>query len=146
MASPVVRPRDVYWLPIPGRNGITKTRCCLVIESFPTDHNPDVVVIVAGVSDTSSSPHVRVEPHDSSYNRLRLSNGTTFHAVDIFFYDARSPRLAQKSATCPSDLFLKLRHLLDQRIDEGDQIVLLPPEASQTAHSAAIMYISKKTE
>lgn len=147
MASAVVRPKDVYWLPIPGRNGQTKDRYCVILESYPTDHNPDIVIIVAGCSDTYSEKHVRVEIDDTSFRLAKLPNATTFHARDIYFYDARSPRLmGRRHVACPHKMFLDLRRLLDQRIDSGEQIVLLPPKASDTAHSAAVIYSSSKKD
>jgi hypothetical protein len=140
----VVRPKDVFWLPFPGRNGVTKKRCCIVLDSAPNEANPDVVLLIAGASETSSVSAIRVEPTDRAFNKLGLSNGTTFHAEDLRFYDARSPMLLHRSTTCPSALYLELRRLADAWIDEGKRIPILPASASDVARTAAGDYVSKK--
>ena len=144
MVRAVVRPRDVFWLPFPGRNGITKDRCCVVLDSAPNEHNPDVVLVIAGCSETVPGPSVRVEATTIAFARLGLSNATTFHAEDIRFYDAHSPKLQRRSATCPYDLHLELRELADAWIDAGNSIPVLPEKASGEARAAAANFVAKK--
>lgn len=146
MARAMVRPRDVFWLPYPGRNGITKKRCCIVLDSAPSEHDPDVVLLIAGSSETSLGPSIRVEPTDRVFNKLGLSNGTTFHASDLRFYDAASPLLNSRTSTCPSELHLKLRRLADEWIDAGHSIPILPATASPAAQGAADAYLANKPE
>lgn len=140
----LVRPGDVFVLPILGDNGETKERFCVLLDSYPTLHAADVVSLVFGCSNTKAGARaddvVRIEPEPAVVLRqLGLLNATTFHLEDVRLYDARSPRfdLKRRRGRCPPGTFLLLRALWERRLAMPEPIELLPDRPRDEAVVAA---------
>jgi hypothetical protein len=134
----MVRPGDVYRLPIPGDNGETKSRFCVILDSYPTQSGAQVVSIVFGCSETKRGARVgefiRVEREPlSAFRGLGLENATTFHQEDIRHYDALSPRFDRRCGYCPPGLMLEFRKLSAARDRQRTPIPLLPDKAREEA-------------
>lgn len=134
-----VRPGDVHVLPVPGDNGVTKDRFCIILESYPTPSGAQVVRLVFGCSETKGAARkgefVRVEREPAArFRGLGLLNATTFHQEDIRHYDAWSSRLQQqRRGFCSSGLMLELRKLADARVRQAVPIPLLPDDKAREA-------------
>lgn len=140
----LARPGQVHLLPIPGDNGVTKDRFCVLLDSYPSIVGAEIVTLIFGCSDTKRTARqgtfVRVEREPAApFRSLGLANPTTFHLEDIRFYDARSPRLdgRQRKGHCPPHVFLTLKALLDLRYLQPGDIELLPDRARDEARLAA---------
>lgn len=140
MGVTLVRPGDVFVLPIPGDNRETKDRFCIVLGCYPTFTAAEVVSIIFGCSLTKRTAlpgdfvRVGTEPA-AQFRGLGLLNATTFHLEDIRYYDARSPRLdrGRRRGYCPPGLMLALRGLADRRDLMPVAIPLLPEQARDEA-------------
>lgn len=137
-----VRPGDVHVLPIPGDNGETKERFCIVLDSYPTVSGAQVVSFVFGCSETKRKARaeelVRVEREPASqFRALGLQNATTFHQEDIRHYDARSPRFGRRCGFCGPGLMIQLRKLAEARVRQPAPIPLLPDKAREEAKQSS---------
>jgi mRNA-degrading endonuclease toxin of MazEF toxin-antitoxin module len=140
---PSVQRGDVFWLELPGDNGETKRRPCVVVDLAPPGQ-PAVAILIFGCSTTKprTDPRavVRIEESQrATFRALGLSNATSFHREDIRCYDASSPMLApnKRAGRCPPATMTELRELLAQRYLDRAPIPLLPKQASDAARGAA---------
>ena len=140
----LARPGQVHLLPIPGDNGVTKDRFCVLLDGYPSIVGAEIVVLIFGCSDTKRTARqgtfVRVEREPAApFRSLGLANPTTFHLEDIRLYDARSPRLdgRDRKGHCPPRVFVELKALLELRYLHPAPIELLPERAGEDAILAA---------
>lgn len=147
-----VRPGDVHVLPIPGDNGETKERFCIILDSYPTPSGAEVVCFVFGCSETKrkacSGEFVRIEREPASrFRALGLLNATTFHQEDIRHYDARSSRFQRRRCgVCGPSLMLELRKLAEARARQSAPIQLLPDRAREDAKLSAKAWRAEQAE
>lgn len=141
--GPTVQRGDVFRLDIPGDNGETKRRICIVLDLSPPGR-PDAAIIIFGCSQTKvrtpPDAFVRVEQeHRTAFRALGLANPTSFHRDDIRVYDAASPMLAaeRRAGRCPAPTMIALRALLEQRYRDARTIPVLPKQASEATRKAA---------
>lgn len=145
------RSGDVYLLPIPGDNGQTKDRFCVVLDIYPTLSGAQVVSFVFGCSETKRGAcvgtFVRVEREPAAqFRSLGLANATTFHQEDIRHYDAWSPKFAHKSGFCTASLMIELRKLSVARNRQAAPIPLLPERAREDARQSSRAWQQAKPE
>ena len=145
MGAAAVRPGDVYVLQIPGDNGEIKARPCVVLDGAPLPHRPRVVVIIFGCSNTKARAgrgrYVRIEDTARDFAKLGLANATTFHLEDIRFYDGGAPVFSRPpKSRCGAERLIELKELLELRLEEPGQILLLPRIPTEEAKQAAAGY------
>lgn len=138
-----VRAGDVYVLPIPGDNGQTKDRRCVILDCYPSATSAQIVSLVFGCSETKKKARaeelVRIEREPVSvFRALYLLNPTTFHQEDIRHYDAWSPRLElrYRKGFCPPSIMIAMRRLAEARNSMRDPIPMLPDKARDDAKQA----------
>lgn len=137
-----VRPGQVYVLPIPGDNGETKDRFCVVLDSYPTPSSAQVVSFIFGCSLTKRGAplgtFVRVEREpNAQFRSLGLTVATTFHQEDIRHYDAWSAKFVRHSGFCAPGLMNELRKLSVARDRQPEPIPLLPDKAREDAKKSS---------
>ena len=146
--GPMVQRGDVFRLDIPGDNGETKRRVCVVLDLAPPAPGRTIAAIfIFGCSETkaraASGTFLRIEAEQrQAFNALTLSNPTSFHVEDVRVYEATSPMLApdRRLGRCPPATMIEFRQLLVRRYLDATPIRALPSQArSETREVAAAL-------
>lgn len=148
--GPLVQRGDVFRLDIPGDNGVTKRRVCVVLDLAPPG-KPLVAIVIFGCSETkartSPTAVVRIEDEQRTvFNALKLTNATSFHRDDIRVYEAASPMLApgRRIGRCPAATMIELRRLLAERYRDAAPIPVLPTQAGAAVRALAMTLTARR--